>query len=236
MNLSLAGQPSRRHESDRQADHSIPLPAATVVLAGGGSGGHISPGLAIAERLIERSARSRAVFACSERAIDADMLRAADAEFFPIPAAPASLHPRRLVRFLARYSRARRTAAEVLRTIDPNHVVALGGFVAAPVVGAAVRLGVPVTLVNLDAQPGRANRWMARQATRVLSAVETPSAPAFARRIERIVGMPLRRIALAPAEPGECRRQLGLDPQRPTLLVTGASQGATSLNRLLLAI
>ena len=105
----------------------------------------------------------------------------------------------------------------------------MGGFVAPPVVAEAVRRRCPVDLVNLDAVAGRANRWIGRRATRIFSAVPTDLA------LDRPpVGVPLRRAALAPGDSAAARRELGLDPSRRTLLVTGASQGARSLDRFLL--
>ncbi|MEY4534209.1 MAG: UDP-N-acetylglucosamine--N-acetylmuramyl-(pentapeptide) pyrophosphoryl-undecaprenol [Planctomycetota bacterium] len=201
-----------------------------VLLAGGGSGGHISPGLAIAERMKSIDPGCRPVFACSRRPIDAQMLDQAGAEHVAIAAEPMSLRPRKLLRCMRSFLEGR---AEVLRMIDrlrPSWVVSLGGFVTAPVVHAARARGVPVLLVNLDATPGRANRWVARRAREVVSAIPTPTLPGFARAI---IGMPLRRLALAPAEQAACREQLGLLPGVRTLLVTGASQGANSLNDFL---
>lgn len=232
----------------REASHQpAHVPAAvtttsvpTIVFAGGGSGGHISPGLAIAERLRELAPQSKLLFLCSTRAIDATMLGEADARFFPLPAAPMSLRPLAFVRFLSAFRRARAQAEEIIEQERVTQVVALGGFVAAPVAAAAARRHVPVTLVNLDVQPGRANRWLAGRSDRVLSAVPTSLDARFARRIEhtggRIVGMPLRRLAVAPGEPAECRVRLGLDPDCHTLLVTGASQGSSSINRLMAAM
>jgi len=210
---------------------SLAVAARCVLLAGGGSGGHISPGLAIAERMKAIDPGCRPVFACSQRPIDAQMLTEAEAEYLAIPAEPMSLRPRKLLRCMRAFIRGR---AEVLRMIDrlqPSWVVSLGGFVTAPVVHAARARGVPVLLVNLDATPGRANRWVARRAREVVSAIPTPTIPGFAREI---IGMPLRRLALAPAEQASCREQLGLLPGVHTLLVTGASQGANSLNDFML--
>jgi UDP-N-acetylglucosamine--N-acetylmuramyl-(pentapeptide) pyrophosphoryl-undecaprenol N-acetylglucosamine transferase len=204
----------------------------TIVLAGGGSGGHLSPGLAIAERLIEVDANARPLFLCSARAIDAQMLGDAGADFRPIPAEGLSKSLGGILRFVKGYWRGRTLAERILREERAAHVVSLGGFVTGPVTAAARRLGIPVTLVNLDATPGRANRVVARRAQRVLSACETPGLPAFA---EAIVGMPIRRAAIAPADRAACRAELGLDASRPVLLVTGASQGAGSLNEFIVA-
>lgn len=200
-----------------------------VLIAGGGTGGHISPGLAIAERIRALDASARTIFACSGRAIDASMLREAGAEFTPIGAEPFSSRPKRLVRFLIGLWRGRRDAAALIEATQPDWVVSLGGFVTPPVAAAARRAGVPILLVNLDAKPGRANRMVARRATCTVSAVAVPSIPNFA---SSIIGMPIRRIAVAPASPQLCRAELGLDPNVPVLLITGASQGAQSLNEL----
>jgi UDP-N-acetylglucosamine--N-acetylmuramyl-(pentapeptide) pyrophosphoryl-undecaprenol N-acetylglucosamine transferase len=91
-------------------------------------------------------------------------------------------------------------------------------------------MGVPVTLINLDVTPGRANRSVARWAQRVWSAVPAQGLPGWD---GQVLGFPVRRSAIAPGDAAQCRVQLGLDPMRHTLLVTGASQGATSLNRFM---
>jgi UDP-N-acetylglucosamine--N-acetylmuramyl-(pentapeptide) pyrophosphoryl-undecaprenol N-acetylglucosamine transferase len=205
----------------------------TVVLAGGGSGGHIYPGLAIAERLFERRPGARAIFLCSGRRVDREILDAAAAEYHAIDAAPLALRPRGLLRFARGYLGSRRRLVPMLRREGVGHVLALGGFVAAPVVAAARAASIPITLLNLDVPPGKANRWMRRRCDRVLSAVALPGAPGFA---DRVVGMPVRRRAICRDTPAACRAQLGLDPGRRTLLVLGGSQGAGSVNAFLGAL
>ena len=204
---------------------AIPL----ILLAGGGTGGHISPGLAIAERIRSIHPGARTVFACSARPIDAAMLTEAGAEFFAIRAEPFSTDPRRFLRFALGLLRGRADARALIAATKPDWIVSLGGFVTPVVAREAHRAGVRVLLVNLDATPGRANRLVARRATRTISAVAVPHIANFA---EAVIGMPIRRIALAPASKELCRAELGLDPNVPVLLVTGASQGAQSLNEL----
>ncbi|MFM8732600.1 MAG: UDP-N-acetylglucosamine--N-acetylmuramyl-(pentapeptide) pyrophosphoryl-undecaprenol N-acetylglucosamine transferase, partial [Phycisphaerales bacterium] len=204
----------------------------TVAFAGGGSGGHLSPGLAIAERMVEVVPGTRPLFLCSTRAIDRQMLGDAKVEFRPIPAEGLGRSVGALWRFARGYLQGVLEARRVLREERVEHVVSLGGFVTGPVTQAARSLGIPITLVNLDATPGRANRIVARRAQRVVSACPTPGLPNFA---EATVGMPIRRSAVAPAGRAVCRGELGLDPVRPTLLVTGASQGASSLNAFMVA-
>lgn len=204
----------------------------SILFAGGGSGGHITPALAIAERIVELKPDARTVFACSTRPVDRMMLSEAKVPFSPIAGAPFSARPAGALRFAAGFVRGRAEARAIIRRERVDRVVAMGGFVAAPVVAAA-RAETPVTLLNLDAPPGRANRWIARQCREVWSAVDVPELPRFA---QRVVGMPVRRLSLAPGPRQECRLRLGLDPRRPTLLVTGASQGAGTINTLLASL
>ncbi len=206
------------------------MSTGSIILAGGGTGGHIAPGIAIAERLREIAPAIPLCFACSTRPIDRMMLDSAGYHAEPIPAEGFSPRPARLIRFARAFVAGRSVAHELLRTQNARCVISLGGFVTAPVVHAAKSLKVPVFLVNLDATPGKANRWVAKRAQRIWSACETPSSPRFA---TRIVGMPIRRIAMATADQAECRAQLGLQSGLRTLFVTGASQGAKSLNELL---
>ncbi len=212
--------------------------APSILFAGGGSGGHISPGLAIDERVRELNPEARTIFLCSNRAIDAAMLGEAGVRFIALPAAPPPSpirYPLRFAKFVRAFSQSKRLAMKVMRDEAVTHVVALGGFAAAPVVKAAKALGVPTLLVNLDAPPGRANRWMAKDCTKVVSAIEVPMLPDFA---SEVVGLPIRTRAIAPAgaDARECRSRLELDPNLPVLLITGASQGATSVNELMIEL
>lgn len=131
----------------------------------------------------------------------------------------------RAAREVIRRSRGSTRKGEGARVV----MASMGGFVAAPCVQAARAERVPVVMVNLDAVPGKANRWIGRRADRVLSAV------AVAGRNWEVVGPIVRREAVNRETPEACRLVLGLDPWRKTLLVTGGSQGATSVNEFLAA-
>jgi len=199
-----------------------------VVFAGGGTGGTVGPGVAIAERLRELDPSLEIRFVVSDRPVDRLLLEPGDWAFDPTPARSPSIRPAAAWRFVQGWRATRRIAASRFGDPARARVVALGGFVAPPVVAAAVRRGVPVDLLNLDAVAGRANRWIASRATRVFTAVETDLDLAAAP-----VGVPLRRAVLATRSPADARLGLGLDASRPTLLVTGASQGARSIDRFL---
>jgi UDP-N-acetylglucosamine--N-acetylmuramyl-(pentapeptide) pyrophosphoryl-undecaprenol N-acetylglucosamine transferase len=173
------------------------------------------------------------VFLVSDRPLDAQILKREGAEFRVIPAKPMGLRPRALVRFLGSWGasiRQTRAAIRELREAGTVQMVAMGGFVAAPAVQAARAERVPITMVNMDAVPGKANRWIARRASRVVTSAPTPGYSW--ERIPPIV----RASAMARGSKAENRVALGLHGERKTLLVTGGSQGARSINQLLTAM
>src|SRR6185369_12742683 len=147
----------------------------TILFAGGGTGGHLFPALAIAEQVVERAPGTRVRFLCSDRPLDAEILRAerlggGAVGFEVVPAKPFGSRPVTLAKFVWSWGgavRAGRAAILAAKKDGPVWVVAGGGFVAAPVVQAARAENVPVLMLNLDAVPGRANRWIARHAEKV---------------------------------------------------------------------
>lgn len=213
------------------------MPSRTFLFAGGGTGGHIYPGLAIAERLVEADPDVRCFFLCSERAIDDNILKSEKlagepVEYRSIPAKPFSISPIRLARFFGGWGSSIRIVRGTIVAARQRAVtlVAMGGFVAAPAAQAARVESVPITLVNLDAVPGKANRWIAKHADSCFT-----SAPVRDVRWQRVPPI-VRKAAVAPFDPATCRKRLGLDPSCRTILVTGASLGASSINQFILTL
>jgi len=216
----------------------------TYVFAGGGTGGHIFPGVAVAQRVAARDPGAVFHFVVSTRSIDRTSLAGVTLAgtapaLTPVHAFPPSISPRPLLRFLANWGRGVRECRGVLREAGRNGPVAMaatGGFVSAPAAQAARVEGVPLVLVNLDAVPGKANRWIARRATACFGVSGGKDAPRLA---DCTPIPPIVREGLAAAEGDErarIRTALGLDPAVRTLLVTGGSQGAGSINNLMSAL
>jgi UDP-N-acetylglucosamine--N-acetylmuramyl-(pentapeptide) pyrophosphoryl-undecaprenol N-acetylglucosamine transferase len=203
----------------------------SVVLAGGGTGGHIEPMLALADALRRREGdRVRITCLGTARGMETTLVPARGYDLRLIPPVPL---PRKPTLDLLRVpGRVRRSVAEtraLLTELGADVVVGFGGYVALPAYLAARRARVPVVVHEQNALPGLANRIGARLAARV--AVTVPGTPLP--RAEH-VGMPLRRALTSLDRAGlraEGRAEFGLDPDRPTLLVFGGSQGAASLNR-----
>ncbi len=200
------------------------MPAEVYIFAGGGTGGHLYPGLAVAEELVARRPGARVVFACSDRAIDRRILEPQPFPIVPQPVRPLPARPWGWVGFLAAWARSLRLARRLLLDLRPAAVLGLGGFAAGPVVCCSGRVGVPVALLNPDAVPGKANRMLAAKA-KVIFTQFPSSREAFQRRLRqrvRCVGCPVRP-KLMTAERSEAITHFGLRGDRRTLLIFGGS-------------
>jgi UDP-N-acetylglucosamine--N-acetylmuramyl-(pentapeptide) pyrophosphoryl-undecaprenol N-acetylglucosamine transferase len=204
----------------------------TILFAGGGTGGHLFPSLAIAERVLDDVNAPECHFVSSNRPLDADILQKVPVSFTPLSVQPLPTRLRQILPFIRNYRQSTQHCRKVIQERNVQVVISMGGFVSGPAMAAAAKNKIPTVLVNLDAVPGKANRWLARRCDRVFSCFETPSLGA---NVER-VAMPLRRSALSTDDAVTERERLGLDPTRPTLLITGASQGAGSVNNMMIAL
>ncbi|TFV57910.1 UNVERIFIED_ORG: undecaprenyldiphospho-muramoylpentapeptide beta-N-acetylglucosaminyltransferase [Bacillus sp. AZ43] len=206
----------------------------SIVLAGGGTAGHIEPMLALADALTRREEGHRITCLGTARGMETRLVPARGYDLQLIPPVPLPRKPTPdLLRVPGRVWRAVADTRAVLERVSADVVVGFGGYVALPAYLAARRLRLPIVVHEQNALPGLANRIGARLAARV--AVTAPGTPLH--RGEH-VGMPLRttigsldRLALR----DEARKEFGLDPDRPTLLVFGGSQGAQTLNRAAVA-
>jgi UDP-N-acetylglucosamine--N-acetylmuramyl-(pentapeptide) pyrophosphoryl-undecaprenol N-acetylglucosamine transferase len=200
-----------------------------VVLAGGGTGGHIEPALATADALRRIAADTEITALGTTRGLETALV---PARGYPLELVPAVPLPRRptpdLLRVPTRLRGAVRRAGQVLDKVGADVVVGFGGYVSMPAYLAARRRGTPIVIHESNARPGLANRVGARltpHVTTASAAIALPHADA--------IGIPLRRAIATldrPAERPGARAHFGLDPDRPTLLVTGGSQGAQALN------
>src|SRR5688572_23981772 len=131
---------------------------ATIVFAGGGSGGHLFPGVAAAQELTERAASLRCVFIGSDRPVEKSLLGPTGFEHFALSASPSSRFLTSPISCALDNWRAYQSAQLLLTQMAPSVVVGLGGFASVPVVLAARRSGIPAVLLEQNAVLGRANR------------------------------------------------------------------------------
>lgn len=196
-------------------------------LAGGGTGGHVYPALAVAEHL--REPGDSLLYYGTEKGPERRLAQQRGIEFRPVPAAQVRVRkPWLLARGLYQLWNGTRAARRLLQEDRPAAVFATGGYAAAPVGRAARQEGIPLIVFLPDARPGWAVRFLARYATTVACAVDaaTTSLPAGK---TVVTGYPVRpEFALATREEGIAR--FNLDPALPTILIAGGSLGAHSIN------
>jgi UDP-N-acetylglucosamine--N-acetylmuramyl-(pentapeptide) pyrophosphoryl-undecaprenol N-acetylglucosamine transferase len=202
-------------------------PKPMVAIACGGTGGHLFPGVAVADQLLVRGAA--VTLLVSPKEVDQQVVGTLrGVEVVTLPA--VGLTRGRYLAFLSGFIRSYRLSHALFERIQPSAALAMGGFTSAAPVFAAHRRGVKTCLHESNTFPGRANRWLARWVDDAFVYFDEA-----ARRLKgprtHVVGMPVRpQFEGMDAE--SARISLGLRPQRPTLLVMGGSQGASGINQL----
>lgn len=193
----------------------------------GGTGGHLSPGIALAEGL--RARGHEALLLISQKQVDARLSeKYPELRFERMPGVGFSLHPWALGRCACTQVQAGGRCLRLLRRYRPHGVVGFGGFTSAPPVLAAWLLGVPAALHESNRVPGLAIRTLGRLARRVYlpAGIRLGGVRASA---TRHVGLPVRR-EIRRHPPAAARAAFGFDPARRLLVVLGGSQGAAALN------
>jgi UDP-N-acetylglucosamine--N-acetylmuramyl-(pentapeptide) pyrophosphoryl-undecaprenol N-acetylglucosamine transferase len=199
-----------------------------VVVAGGGTAGHIEPAMALADAVMRLRPDARVVALGTARGLENTLV---PARGYPLELIPPVPMPRRptpdLLKLPLRVRESVRVTRAIFERVHADVVVGFGGYVALPAYLAA-RGRLPIVIHEANVRPGLANKLGARFATAVAAATPGTGLPGA-----RVIGIPLRqsitsldRVALR----AQARQFFGLDPYAPTLLVFGGSQGARTLN------
>lgn len=205
-----------------------------VVISGGGTGGHIYPGIAIAEALEERYPTSDIVFVGTSSGLEAEVVPKAGFRFESIEVQGFS-RKISLSNIAAIFKAVRACAASFrfIRSEKPDIVIGTGGYVCGPVLLCAAILGIPTLIQEQNAFPGITNRILSRVVQRVAAGYE--ESVRYFRFPKRVVvtGNPIRSEIITRTRTDGIRA-FGLDPAKLTLLVFGASQGARTINDAML--
>ena len=200
----------------------------SVVVAGGGTAGHVEPALALADAVARLRPDARITALGTSRGLETTLVPARGYALELVPPVPLPRTPNLdLARLPLRVVRSVRRTRAVLRAVGADVVVGFGGYVALPAYLAAASMRRPIVVHEANARAGVANKVGARFARVVAAAVPGSGLDAQG------VGIPLRSAITGLDRAGlraEARAHFGLDPDAPTLLVTGGSQGARSLN------
>jgi UDP-N-acetylglucosamine--N-acetylmuramyl-(pentapeptide) pyrophosphoryl-undecaprenol N-acetylglucosamine transferase len=202
----------------------------SVVLAGGGTAGHVSPLLAIANAVKEARPDASILAVGTPAGMETRLVPAAGFRLATIDRVPFPRRPSlELLRLPGRLARAVKQAGAVLDAAQADVVVGVGGYVCTPMYLAAWRKKLPIVIHEANTRPGLANRVGARFSRHVAVAF-----PNTRLRNSRHVGMPMHKAVATldrAAARAAARAALGLDADRPVLVVTGGSSGALSINR-----
>ena len=198
-----------------------------IAIACGGTGGHLFPGLAVAEKLQEKGCVLTLLV--SPKEIDQQAVKSAQGmEVVTLPA--VGLTRGQLLAFTRGFRQSYRSARRLFEQAPPQALLAMGGFTSAPPLLAARKSGAQTFLHESNTIPGRANRWLSWVVERAF--VGFPSA---AKRLHTravvVTGTPVRP-QFKQADAAACRRALGFEPGQPVVLVMGGSQGASGINEL----
>ncbi len=204
-----------------------------IIIACGGTGGHLFPGIAVAQQL--RKMGHRPVLLISRKEVDAEASsKYGDLEFHSIPAiAKPPTFSLRMPGFLWKLFTTYMSCKNLIRREKADAVLGMGGFTSLPPCKAAHALGLRSYVHDSNAMPGKSNRLTARWCTKVLVGMQE-AVQHFPGSTCAVVGTPVRdEIRNLPTQ-AEARGRLGLPTDKPVILVTGGSQGAKNLNSMLI--
>src|SRR6201997_5698244 len=203
-----------------------------AVIACGGTGGHLFPGIAVAEVLRDRG--HEVMLLISEKDIDVLALSGRTnfrVEKLPTVGLPSPFSPA-FFGFVRRFYESLSLCRSLYSKFKPQVILGMGGFTStAPVLAGRIR-GIATFIHESNAVPGKANRWTARLVNAVMLGFKE-CAPFFPKARTEITGTPVR-TELVPLDRADARRKLGLQADLPTLLVMGGSQGASGINQALI--
>ncbi len=205
---------------------------ATILLAGGGTGGHLYPGIAVVEALARVAPDIEPVFLCTQRPIDKVILEPMGYRFIPQPIVP----PVRTISGLLKFWKSWRDTKDLMKAVLRDNrvvgVLGLGGYAAGVAVKLGAQAGIPAAIINPDVVPGKANQFLLQYVRYVccqFEATRSHVAPAHQSKIV-VTGCPIRASVAQLPPKDVARAKLGLEKNLQTLVITGASQGSLTVN------
>ncbi len=218
--MSVPNTPADRTHANSRSVH--------VVFSGGGTGGHLFPGIAVATELVRLYPAMRITFVGRGSAFERGEVEKAGFEFKYIDAKPLPRRPWHAVGFITNQVACAREASRFLKREQVSLVIGLGGYASVPVARCAASQGIPLVLMEQNRIPGRANRWLSSSASLVCSAFEV-TVPWKCDCPVRVTGNPVRRGFIEAH--GFCDApEVACATHQRRVVILGGSQGAQSLN------
>ena len=210
-----------------------------AIIAAAGTGGHINPGLAIANKVKEEEKDSKIIFIGTDRGLENDLVPRAGYELKTIDAHGLSKeisysNLKNMYKTFRSYGEAKKIIGE----FKPDIVIGTGGYICGPVISSAHKLGIPTMLHESNAFPGKAVKFLAKNADCILVSFE--DAISRIKNAKKIVhtGTPtkIRKKNYSIEELDKMKKDIGLKNDIPTVLVFGGSQGAQAINEAIIGI
>ena len=203
-----------------------------LLIAGGGTGGHLYPGLAIAKEIEVKAQESKVFFVGSRRGREEEIVLREGFDFSPISAKKLSEKINlAILPAIFSYLLSLLQSLFILRRFEPDVVMGMGGYLSLPVMLVSLFLRLPTLIHEQNALPGRANIFLSRWVRRILISYEE-SERYFPQNKVRMSGNPVREIK---KDKRKVREELGLDEGKKIILIFGGSQGAKKINQATLA-
>lgn len=206
-----------------------------VIIAAAGTAGHINPGLSIANKIMQEQPDSKIIFIGTNRGLENDLVPRAGYELKTIDA--YGLTPQNITKIL-KILKGFKQAKRIIQEFQPDIVIGTGGYICGAVITEAHKLGIPTLLHESNAFPGRAVKMLIKRTDTILVAFEDAK-----KRIENaknvvVTGTPtkINKLKLSLEEKNKIIQNMGLDINKPTLLVFGGSQGAKAINDAIIKI
>lgn len=207
-----------------------------IIVTGGGTGGHIYPALAIAKGILARNPNSEILYVGTKEGMEARLVPEEGIDFRGVSGQGL---PRRLsletLKVGAKSFKALWETKQIFKTYKPDLVVGTGGYVSGPVVLTAALFGIPTLLHEQNALPGITNKTLARFVRKVMVTFPESIAHFGVRKKLVLTGLPVRP-EIGTISRAQGAKRMGLQPEQLTLLVTGGSRGARSINQAMPAV
>lgn len=206
-----------------------------VLLAGGGTAGHVNPALAIAEIIKDKYPDTEFCFAGNPDKIESELVKKAGYKFEPVRIEGFQRHispsnVKRNFKAVGYLIKSGRTCKKIIKKFEPDLVVGTGGYVSGPVVRAAAKLGIKTAVHEQNAFAGVTNKLLSKQVDVVMLSVK--EAKKYFEKAKKVVvtGLPVRK-AFSKISKQEARKQLGFDSDTVCVLSTGGSLGSLTINK-----
>ncbi|MEK7449803.1 MAG: undecaprenyldiphospho-muramoylpentapeptide beta-N-acetylglucosaminyltransferase [Planctomycetota bacterium] len=199
-----------------------------IILAGGGTGGHLFPGIALAQEIRSRPVDSEILFLCTNREFDLNQLGHYNFTYYPLPSPRLSFSPL----FPVRLGKSLWLSLKYFKRFQPELVIGLGGYGSVAPLVAAYLKGIPIVLMEQNFLPGKITRYFSGAAREIY--VQWPGSEKYFKEPSKVIvtGSPIRSFIKRLDRATTCR-EFNLSPGKKILLVLGGSQGAHALNQFM---